>query len=245
MADTAVKRLRDALRLSKRGSIVETKRQLIEIAEHQGWKELGFESFPHFLLSGDGLAVRDTDTAEFVKGILQDGFVDLWVQTLDEIAVSRKKPRAKRPLGVERFWKLGTGNDQDRLLLRLYREKPGLYGKVVKGQLSLMAAAIEAGWRTQAKPGRPETRKAFERIAHTIPLAKDELMAKLKQHFAMTTEDEIAGILGQLFQWAPAGARVRFVQANIPGADAARAAKGADNVIDAVVIDEGKMIAHP
>jgi hypothetical protein len=51
------------------------------------------------VLDKGGLAVLDEETtSKWVRGLLKDGFVDQWVQLLDEIAVTRQKPRAKDPL---------------------------------------------------------------------------------------------------------------------------------------------------
>ena len=244
MSDTSVtKRLRSAFLVGKASSFAEITRTFTDAVEHSLWREEGFESVPHWVLAKEGLAIRDTETVErWIKSMLMSGFVDQWVQVLDEIAITRAKPRSEKPLaerlGFERFWKLGTGNDQDRLLLRLYRERPDLYELVIKGEMTVMAAAIKAGWRKAVLMGRRKKAEQAPRL-----LDENQILYAVQSYFKRANDEAHASLLEGVFRLASMDGREMFVLRTIPGVDkrtARRAAKGADSVID--VIDGSKLI---
>ena len=243
---SVTKRLRNAFKDSKRNSIAEVTREFTEFVEHQKWRDEGFESLPHWVLDKDGLAVQDEETtSRWVKGFLKDGFVDQWVQLLDEIANTRQKPRAKNPLaerlGFERFWTLGTGNDQDRLLLRLYRERPDLYESVIKLEMTIMMAAIKAGWRKDTLMGRRK-RVFVQKIAK--PVDESQLLSAVQSHFQRSSPEAKAQFLGRIYRDCATGrdAREFFLKANVPGIDARRVARFAENTLDLDAIDAGRLI---
>jgi hypothetical protein len=243
---SATKRLRNAFRHGKRSSIAELTREFTEVVEHQKWREEGFESLPHWVLDKDGLAVRDEETtSKWVKVLLKDGFVDQWVQLLDEIAVTRQKPRAKDPLaerlGFERFWSLGTGNDQDRLLLRLYRERPDLYESVIKREMPVMTAAIKAGWRKEAVMGR-RPRRYMER--DPVLLDETRLLDSVRKYLKRCNGEARARWLELNYRdrAITRDDRIEFLTRNVPGVDARRAAKAAENTLSLDAIDARRLI---
>jgi hypothetical protein len=244
----ATKRLRSAFKHGKRTSIAEVTREFTEVVEHQKWQEEGFESLPHWVLDKDGLAVRDEETtSRWVKGLLKDGFVDQWVKLLDEIAITRRKPRAKVPLaerlGFERFWTLGTGNDQDRLLLRLYRERSDLYESVIKLEMTIMTAAIKAGWRKETVMGRRQRRYVHvETLSRLVD--EEQLMATVRKYLRRSNGEARARWLELNYRdrTITRDDRVEFLARNVPGVDARRAAKAAENTLDLDALDNGKVI---
>lgn len=244
MDHTATKRLRNAFKHGKRTSIAEITREFIDVVEHQRWREEKFDSLPHWVLDNEGLAVRDVETTErWVKPLLRDGFIDQWVQHLDEIAITRHKPRAEHPLaarlGFDRFWNLGTGNDQDRLLLRLYRERPDLYEIVIKGELTIMAAAIRAGWRKETLMGR---RRYTERAPKLLD--EGQLLYAVRQYLRRCSgEARVRWLeLNYRDRAVKRDDRIDFLVRNVPGVDARRAAKAAENTLDLDAIDNSRLI---
>jgi hypothetical protein len=243
-SSVATKRLRNAFKHGKKSSIAEITREFVEIVEHQKFREEKFESLPHWVLDKDGLAVRDEETiGRWVKGLLRDGFVDQWVQLLDEIAITRQKPRAENPLaerlGFERFWSLGTGNDQDRLLLRLYRERQDLYERVIRLELSIMAAAIKAGWRKETLMGR---RNRVEQAP--VLLDEGQLLYAVRKYLKRCSgEARVRWLeLNYRDRAVTRDDRIDFLTRNVPGVDARRAAKAAERTLDLAGIEEGKLI---
>ena len=245
---SVTKRLRSAFKHGKRSSIAEVTREFTEVVEHQKWREEGFESVPHWVLDKNGLAVQDEETtSKWVKGFLKDGFVDQWVQLLDEIANTRQKPRAKNPLaerlGFERFWTLGTGNDQDRLLLRLYRERPDLYESVVKAEMTIMTAAIKAGWRKATVMGRRQRKYVYVEKAHVL-LDEAQLLDSVRKYLKRCNGEARTRWLELNYRDRIISRedRIEFLTRNVPGVDARRAAKAAENTLDLDALDNGKLI---
>src|SRR5262249_2184411 len=221
-------------------------REFTEVVEHQKWQEEGFESLPHWVLDKNGLAVQDAET-KWVKGFLKDGFVDQWVQLLDEIANTPPKPRAKnplaQPLAFERVWTLGTGNDQDRLLLRLYRERPDLYESVIKAEMTIMTAAIKAGWRKATVMGRRQRRYVYVEKAHVL-LDEAQLLDSVRKYLKRCNGEARTRWLELNYPdplISPPD-RIEFLTRNVPGVDARRAAKAAENTLDLDALDNGKLI---
>lgn len=245
---SVTKRLRSAFKHGKRSSIAEVMREFTEVVEHQKWQEEGFESLPHWVLDKDGLAVQDAETtSKWVKGFLKDGFVDQWVQLLDEIANTRQKPRAKNPLaerlGFERFWTLGTGNDQDRLLLRLYRERPDLYESIIKAEMTIMTAAIKAGWRKATVMGRRQRRYVYVEKAHVL-LDEAQLLDSVRKYLKRCNGEARTRWLELNYRDRIISRedRIEFLIRNVPGVDARRAAKAVENTLDLDALDNGKVI---
>lgn len=90
--------------------------------------------------------------------------------------------------------KAPAGNSKDAALRRLRKDRPDLHEKVIEGQLSAHAAAVEAGFRK--KPSHAETCvKAFRKAENRLePLRL--ILADLEPHEAVVASDWIKERLG-------------------------------------------------
>ena len=90
--------------------------------------------------------------------------------------------------------------------------------------MTVMDAAIEAGWRKATIKGKQE------RI--DVLLDEGQLLYAMQLYFKRSNVRASAQLLERAFQAAPLEARAMFVNRCVPGADARRAAKAAENMIE-------------
>jgi hypothetical protein len=131
---------------------------------------------------------------EFVTRPFEDGVLGTDVETLKRLcrhnrhALDLVQRETKRPGGRPKKTetvdivngKRPTGNDPSAALRRLAKDRPDLHARVLAGDLSPHAAAIEAGHRTRTI---------------TVPLDVERAAATLRRHFS---EDDLRRLLDVL-----------------------------------------------
>ena len=224
---------RQCIALSGNNFLARVPRLIADILDTEAWRVLKYKSFTSFALARDGLGLSDDRGAAHLQRLLMDGgYVAEWVEILDVIAISRVKPRKPLP-GVAPFLKLGTGNDVNRLLLRLYRERDDLYQRVLTGELSVMAAAVEAGWRKVAREGQ------IKRVTAEVVVGRDvrQVVRAVREVTKERNTEAATSVVEAIWSGLSPDVRRLFVLRNIPGGDADAAARSVH-----IDIDDPRMI---
>jgi len=106
------------------------------------------------------------------------------VEAMFHRATTGKKGRPPKENGDIVTIKSERGHSRAYVLDRLKRERPDLFDKVVAGELSANAAAIEAGWRRQQTP--------LERICKLLPKISDDELEELAAEIAAEIDRRLA-----------------------------------------------------
>ena len=120
-------------------------------AKHEAWKVLGYVSLDAFLIKEANFTQAIIDAIRNAKG----GTVGDAVETAKANPAKNKKggrpPKSESRKGSN-FEPLPKGNDNKRVLARLARDCPQMLDRIEAGELSVNAAAIQAGIRKKPTP---------------------------------------------------------------------------------------------
>jgi hypothetical protein len=137
-------------------------------AEHDAWKVLGYVSLDAFLIA-------EANFTEAIIEAIRSAKSGTVADAIEEAKANKDKQQGKRnDLTSTNFVEVGSTNKNENVLRRLARDQPELLDKIETGELTVNAAAIQAGIRK--KPSHNDTAlKAFRRSQDRTELLRDIL----------------------------------------------------------------------
>lgn len=121
-------------------------------AKHEAWKVLGYVSLDAFLIKEANFTQAIIDAIRNAKGgTVGDALAK--VEAMPELPKLGEIGNGRKPDGrCNNVTSTRRGNDTEYTLRRLKRDAPELYSQVKRGELSVNAAAIQAGIRKKPTP---------------------------------------------------------------------------------------------
>lgn len=161
--------------------------------ETEAWKSLGIADFRAFIESDQGLSASVDDIKTLVSLRHRHEGIDsatrermdwLRAQVWDLLNPEGRRPgRPKKTDNADNVRNKAFGNDPDYALRRLKRDNPELASRVLRGEISAHAAAVEAGFR-------PKT--------ITVPLNPEKMARAIRRRLDDDEIDTLINALGEV-----------------------------------------------
>jgi len=149
-------------------SDVEGLQSMIAIAaDHNAWRPLGYISLDAFLIAEANFTQTIIDAVRNAKKGVKTG--DVIAQVAEARDTKDKQQGKRNDLLPDNVRKSSGGNDTTYALRRLARDKPELLDKIEAGELSVNAAAIQAGIRKKPTP-EDQCLRAFRKCSDKVGL---------------------------------------------------------------------------